>query len=40
MQSDNHNHDHAHYGPWTWIVGFAFGALIIWIMFALATGFA
>ena len=28
------------YGNWAWIVGLAAGALIIWLMFALATGFA
>jgi len=28
------------YGPWTWIAGFALGGIIIWLMFALATGFA
>ena len=30
----------ATYGPWPWIVGFAAGAVIMWLMFALATGFA
>ncbi|MGI9386567.1 MAG: hypothetical protein ACR2OX_03990 [Methyloligellaceae bacterium] len=28
------------YGPWPWIVGFASGGFIFWLMFALATGFS
>jgi len=28
------------YGPWPWIVGLTVGALIIVIMFMLATGFS
>lgn len=28
------------YGPWPWIAGLAFGIFLIWVMFALATGFA
>lgn len=28
------------YGKWPWIVGFAAGALLIWLMFHLATGFS
>tara|TARA_Y100000813_G_scaffold167544_1_gene129373 strand:+ start:191 stop:310 length:120 start_codon:yes stop_codon:yes gene_type:complete len=28
------------YGPWPWIVGFALGGLILWLMFHLATGFS
>ena len=28
------------YGRWPWIVGFAVGGGIIWLMFALATGFS
>jgi len=27
------------YGPWPWVVGIALGFGIIWVMFALATGF-
>jgi hypothetical protein len=26
------------YGPWAWIAGFAIGAVIMVLMFALATG--
>ena len=29
-----------YYGPWTWIVGLLAGAFVIWMMFALADGFA
>lgn len=28
----------AEYGPWPWIAGFAIAALIMWVMFTLATG--
>lgn len=35
-----HGSDRGHsYGPWPWICGFAAAACVMWLMFALATGF-
>jgi len=34
------DHEFDAYGPWGWIGGFVFGGLLLWFMFALATGFA
>ena len=28
-----------YYGPWAWIVGLAFGAFTIWLLFACAESF-
>lgn len=40
MLGQEGRHGDQTYGPWPWIADFAFGALVIWIMFALATGFS
>lgn len=37
---DRSRHEENPYGAWTWVAGFAFGALVIWLMFVLATGFS
>ena len=39
MQNESRTEDEI-YGPWPWTIGFAFGGLLIWVMFALATGFS
>ncbi|MEM6441693.1 MAG: hypothetical protein AAF763_18620 [Pseudomonadota bacterium] len=40
MSEEGGRHDPVrYYGAWTWIVGYAAAALIMWIMFALAQGF-
>lgn len=38
MQEDDQESVDQQYGPWTWIVGFAFGIAIMGLMFGLATG--
>ncbi len=38
MQEDDQQSVDSQYGPWPWIVGFAFGIAIMLIMFMLATG--
>ena len=33
--------DHVNtYGPWAWVIGFAFAVFIVWLMFHLADGFS
>ncbi len=39
MENQDRGHDGT-YGPWAWIAGMAAGAAVIWLMFALAQGFA
>ena len=39
MQGDERRRVDKTYGEWPWIVGFAVAGLVIWLMFALATGF-
>ncbi len=40
MAEESGRHDPVHYyGPWAWIGGMLFGALIIYTMFTLADGF-
>ncbi|MFV0297581.1 MAG: hypothetical protein ACK5JT_15820 [Hyphomicrobiaceae bacterium] len=38
MQDDDQLEVDRQYGPWPWIVGFAFGIAIMALMFGLATG--
>lgn len=40
MDEEGGRHDPVrYYGPWSWIGGLILGAVIIWLMFALADGF-
>lgn len=39
MDTNDRSKDIA-YGIWPWIAGIGAGALLIWLMFHLATGFA
>ena len=34
MTPDAREKTDPHYRPWSWIVGFAFGGLVVWAMFA------
>lgn len=36
MTPDQREKTDPHYRPWSWIAGLAFGALVIWLMFALS----
>lgn len=40
IDNEVHEDEKLMYGPWTWIVGLAFGVLLMVILFVLADGFA
>ena len=40
MHSEKERQRNQIYGRWPWIVGLALGAGLIWVMFALSTGFS